>query len=137
MGIETENKIKIAEILKKSLFYIADRGFLNATPHELRLDDGQVIPGSVELAKILSARPIEKEVNKIPDFTIVTTEFVTTPEGRELVKIANEFKIILIGSIIAAQAYKFPVVSPIATPETSRLPPEQRIVFSRKFNTFI
>jgi len=116
--------------------------FVNATPHELKFAEKDVkIDGSVFLAKKLSARPVERVVAKIgvdEDIKIVTTEFEPTEEGERLAEIARELGINLVGSIISAQAYGYPpVVSPITTPETSRLPPPQRKVYLYKWNAYI
>jgi len=109
--------------------------FINCTPHPINFEDGTKIEGSVVCASKLAAKPIEKEVKTVNGIKIVTTDFKTTKEGEELVKEAKKKGYLLISSIIGAQAYKFPVVSPIATPETARLPPEQRKVFLRKWNS--
>jgi len=110
--------------------------FLNCTPHELRLDDGRVVRGNPELARILAARAIERTVERRPPVEFVTTTFETTDEGEKLCEEAAARGIFLVGSIIAAQAYGYPAVSPVTTPETSRKPPAERIVFSTKWNCY-
>jgi hypothetical protein len=131
------------EKFEKKIFEIEDTKFLNCTPHELRLDDGRIIPGEPELAKILTAKAIEVEIEQRlrkdfrgPGITIVTTKFLTNVEGGEFCQEAQNSGVLLIGSIIAAQAYKKPVVSPIATPETSRMPSGQRIIQTKKWNAY-
>lgn len=111
--------------------------FINATPHELIFEDGTEVIGSEALAKILTAKPIEREVMKEGNISYVTTEFEPTKEGIKLVREAEERGIKLIGSIVAAEAYKFPVVSPITTEETRRKPPAERRIYKFKWNTFI
>jgi len=127
----------LREWYEKSGFEVDGLKFINCTPHPLNLDDGRTIEGNVECAKILTATSEEKIIDAIGEIKFVTTEFEPSDEGKELAKEAEEEGYILIGSIISAQAYKYPpVVSPIATPETSRLPPQERKVFSRKWNAY-
>jgi len=121
---------------KESLFEVSGKKFYNCTPHELKLDDGRVIPGDVSCAKMLKALPQEKTIAEINDIKIVTTVFKKMPEAQKIIDEANKNFILLVGSIIAAQVYRKPVVSPITTPETSRLPPNQRIVYSKKWNAY-
>ena len=111
--------------------------FINATPHELIFEDGTKIKGSEVLAKIVSAKPVEREVMKEGNITYVTTEFEPTREGEEIVAEAQARGVKIIGSIIAAEAFKFPVVSPISTEETRRKPPAERRIYKFKWNTFV
>lgn len=117
--------------------------FVNASPHELKFDNGLYFEGNVELAKVVKASPIETLVGKIKgaegqEILLVKTDFV--PEMNEtivkLLEWAKKNNVYIISSIISAKAYGLPVISPIVTPETSRLPPAQRIVFSTKFNAY-
>jgi len=125
------------EKFKKYVFEINGQKFLNCTPHELKFDNGLTVEGSQELAQLLSAKPVEKAVETKDGITFVETVFETKDEGELLCFWAEQNGILLIGSIISAQAYKYPpVVSPIVTSETARLPPQQRIVFYNKFNVF-
>ncbi|MEX0569075.1 MAG: hypothetical protein Q6363_007965 [Candidatus Njordarchaeota archaeon] len=116
---------------------------INTSPHELKFDDGSILLGNVELAKILKAAPKEKVIKTVNTVTIVKTEFVPEEQGIELVQKIRELNkelskpVLLISSIISVQAYGYPVVSPITTPETSRLPPAQRVVFKNKFNSVL
>ena len=116
---------------------VGDVVIVNATPHELRFVDGTELAGSTFLARKLSARPVEESVAEKAKVKIVRTVFQPAPEGEEVVKLAREAGVLLAGSIISAQAYGYPpVVSPITTPETSRLPPPQRRVYLDKWNGY-
>ena len=117
--------------------------FINATPHVLRFDDGTVLQPNQELAKILTAKPQETKIDEFNGVAFVRTEFVGTDDGWKFVQAANDFnnaqsdaKVCIIGSIIAAQAYGAPVVSPITTPETTRAPPDRKVCFKNKFNAY-
>jgi len=116
---------------------------VNCTPHELKFTNGITLQGNQELADILKAKPVEEEVKQIMGIRLVRTEFERTKEGELLVTRVRHFNeqyptkpILLISSIISAQAYGFPVVSPITTPETSRKPPAERVVYIDKFNVY-
>jgi len=120
-----------------AMVQIEGQWFLNCTPHEIRLEDGTVINGSTWFAEKLKATPVQRiieEISKSP-FEFVETRFSTNEVADSLVRWAKHKEIILIGSIIAVNAFGFPVVSPIATPETSRKPPQERICFKFKWNT--
>lgn len=117
---------------------------VNCTPHPLKFNNGITLQGNQKLAEILRAKPVETELRQVMGIKLVRTDFETTEEGKFLVATIAEHNIrnpdkpvLLISSIISAQAYGFPVVSPIATPETSRKPPNERIVYIDKFNTFL
>jgi len=137
----------IQTALKESTSFVVEHEgkklfFINATPHVLRFDDGTVLQPNPELAEILTAKPKETKVDEFNGITFVRTEFQGTEEGWKLVVAANYFnahndiKVIFIGSIIAAQAYRAPVVSPITTPETTRAPPDKKVCFKNKFNAY-
>lgn len=117
---------------------------INTSPHELKFNDGTTLLGSVQLAKILKATPKETPLMSLRGgITLVKTDFERSEEGIRLVHEIIEFNkeaskpALLISSIISVQAYHYPVVSPIVTEETSRLPPAQRIVYKNKFNTIL
>jgi len=111
--------------------------FVNATPHELRFDDGSTVKGNPELAQVLSAGVEEREITRFAGIVFVSTEFIGLPEGYKLVAKARDAgNVFLIGSIIAAQAYRFPVISPITTPETARKPPDQKVCYKNKWNCY-
>jgi len=120
-----------------SMIQINGQWFLNCTPHEIRLEDGTVINGSTWFAEKLKATPVQRPIFELSKggFEFVETRFSTNEIAESLVRWAKAKQIILIGSIIAAQAFGFPVVSPIATPETSRKPPQERICYKYKWNT--
>ena len=109
---------------------------VNCTPHPLRFEDDRVINGNKELAAILKATPREKTVKTINDIELVTPQFLSESQGEQLCNYAKEQGFLLIGSIIAAQAYRKPVVSPVTTPETTRAPPTQRVIQRKKWTCY-
>ena len=113
---------------------------INTTPHELKFDNGSVLPGSVELAKILKATPKEAPLFTVGNITIVKTEWEKNNMALKLIEKIKKFNeesdkpALLISSIISVSAYGFPVVSPIA--HNPRAPPNERIMFTNKFNSW-
>ena len=134
-----------------TVFEVDDVTFINFTPHELRLDDGRIIAAAPEAqAKLLAATVEEKIIpehetmvhpkglNPDAKIELVTTIFKPSDIGNEVVDDALRAGVWLVGSIISAKAFAGTcVVSPIVTPETARKPPQERIVFSRKWNYFL
>ena len=125
-------------IPKELVFRVGECWFVNLTPHELRLSDGRVVPAAPgEVARLLEAKPVEEVSDMRGDVEFVRTRFERNERGEKLCFGASTVEqLYLVGSIISAQAYGFPVVSPVVTPETRRKPPSERIVFARRWNCF-
>ena len=71
---------------------------------------------------------------------LVTTEFVGTDEGRELIKMIFDTlgkDAIIIGSIIAMNAYVGDVKGMIPVPGFERVPPAQKRMRCDKFNVAV
>ena len=120
--------------------------FISALGHPLKFTDGRVLNPNAELAKLLTARAVEKEHLKFEDVSIVTTNFETDKDSiAKLEKVQLEFeqhypgyKIFFVGSIIATKVNwgtKIFVVSPIVTQETLRLPPDQKVCVINRWNS--
>jgi len=143
---EIVEELYLASIGNKKYPYCIKHGawlLVNATPHELNFNNGITLQGNLKLAEILKAVPKETIVKEELGIKFVRTEFEKNEIGelllnsiREHNKVFPRNQILLISSIISAQAYGFPVVSPITTPETSRKPPAERVVYIDKFNVF-
>ena len=118
--------------------------FISALAHELRFDNGLVLKPNQQLAQLLNSIPEEQVIQKIDDISFVKTTFKPNPENEvQLVHILDEFfetypktTSLFVGSIVAVQtAWRdINVVSPITTPETTRLPPNQKICYFNKWN---
>ena len=111
----------------------------NTTPHILRFFlDGWQKPIEVESHCILSASAIEKIISSINNITYVTSEFVGTDEGDELINKINAIapNAIIIGSMIAAQAYPNKVCAMVAHPDYMRVPTDQKRMLPNKFTIF-
>ncbi len=117
--------------------------FVSALAHELRFTDGSVLKANPELAKLLNSIPKEEIIPSRLKVTLVKTKFYPNPENeKKLIEIQNQFwetyktDIYFVGSIVAVQTKwsDIDVVSPITTPETTRLPPDQKICYLNKWN---
>lgn len=118
----------------------------NATPHAItfwREDWDEVV--IVESDEIISAVPEEKPHSCLqpyhsPDYEnvwLVETVFTGNENGREIVKRAREAGAeIIIGSIIAAQAYRGDVSAMIPCEGYERVPPAEKRMRPDKFTTY-
>ena len=124
---------------EKIVLELEDVFLIDTTPHEIKFEDGTVIPGSTELAKIVKATPKEKEVKTFGSLKLVTTEFEAFDEALKFIDAIKRFNktsskpALIISSLISVNAYGFPVVSPIAV--NPRAPPAERKCFKYKWNT--
>lgn len=113
---------------------------LNTTPHPLTMQDvnGELI--TVPISVLINAKAEEKAVNDL----FVETVFVGTPEGTEIIRdIEGTFKgtgcsdrLVIVGSIIAAQAYKGKVVGLCPVPGYERVAPSEKRMRCDKFTIF-
>lgn len=113
---------------------------LNTTPHPLTMQDvnGELI--TVPTSVLINARAEEKAVNDL----FVETVFVGTPEGKETImdiedtyaKTGCSDQLVIVGSIIAAQAYKGKVVGLCPVPGYERVAPSEKRMRCDKFTVF-
>ena len=113
---------------------------LNTTPHPLTMQDvnGKLI--TVPTSVLINARAEEKAVNDL----FVETVFVGTPEGKETImdiedtyaKTGCSDQLVIVGSIIAAQAYKGKVVGLCPVPGYERVSPSEKRMRCDKFTVF-
>lgn len=113
---------------------------LNTTPHSLTMQDinGELV--TVPTSIIINAKAEEKAVNDL----FVKTVFVGTSEGTEIIRdIEGTFKetgcpdrLVIVGSIIAAQAYKGKVVGLCPVPGFERVAPSEKRMRCDKFTVF-
>ena len=97
----------------------------------------------VPTSELLNAKPVEVPYKDGGLF--VTTEFIGSPEGEQLIAdIHNEFNesqdqndtLVIIGSIIAAQAYPGQVSGMVPVPGYERVAPDQKRMRCDKFTIF-
>ena len=114
---------------------------VNTTPHPVTIQDvnGNLI--SVPTSVLINAKAIEKQISPL----FVKTEFVGTDEGREIISSIKESfnqnavageTLVIIGSIIAAQAYPGEVFGLTPVPGYERVAPDDKRMRCDKFTTF-
>jgi hypothetical protein len=107
---------------------------MSALAHELVFDNGIMINANKGLAEKVKAIPEEKAVfYDCPQ--LVTSVFNGDSEVQKWINSLFNKNVVIITSLIGAQAYKL-TVSPVTTIETSRLPPKEKICYHDKWNTF-
>lgn len=113
---------------------------INTTPHSVTIQDTDGTPITVPNSVILNAKAEEKQVSDL----FVKTVFVPTEEGKEIIsEIKNAFKfqigtgtLVIVGSMIAAQAYPEDVVAMTPVPGYERVKPADKRMRCDKFTTF-
>lgn len=108
---------------------------INTTPHPCNFIDGEnvvVVPPS---GLIINAKVQEKAISDL----FVTTEFVGDEEGRAIITAIREVApdVVIIGSIIAAQAYPGEVAAMVPAPGYERVAPDQKRMRCDKFTIFL
>ena len=117
---------------------INNLNFFNATPHNIALwGEGCDEPIIVTPDTKIDARAVETTVRRASNFTLVKTEFVGTDEGRSTIVAAKAAGAdIILGSIIAAQAYPGEVFAMISCDGYERVAPQEKRMRFDKFTTF-
>lgn len=113
---------------------------LNTTPHPLTMQDtnGELV--TVPTSILINAKAEEKAVDNL----FVETVFVGTPEGKETIRdIEGTYaetgcpdRLIIISSIIAAQAYKGKIAGLCPVPGYERVAPAEKRMRCDKFTVF-
>lgn len=113
---------------------------INTTPHPIRFQSAsgevyEVPPCGV----LINARAVEESAGRHPSgVELVRTKFVPDPASEEaLARLeAENTGAIIVGSIIAAQAFPGRVLALVPAPGFERVPPEQKRMRDDKFTTF-
>jgi len=115
--------------------------FVNLTPHVIRFwQKSWAEPVEVESDGILSATVVERPTRGVhKELEYVTPTFKGNESGYKLVAaMCDEYgeDTLLIGSIIAAQAYPGHVVTMVAAPGYERVPPAEKRMRPDKFTVY-
>lgn len=113
---------------------------INTTPHSVTIQDTDGTPITVPSSIILNAKAEEKQVSDL----FVKTVFVPTEEGKTIIsEIKKAFKsqigtgtLVIVGSMIAAQAYPKDIVAMTPVPGYERVKPAEKRMRCDKFTTF-
>ena len=111
---------------------------LNATRHPICfLDDEWDAPLGVVTDEVITATVSEETVAMRDGLTFVRTRFTGTNEGSRVAQEAYENGAdVVVGSIIAAQAYPSLVFGMTPAPGYERVPPREKRMKPDKFTTF-
>jgi hypothetical protein len=113
---------------------------INVTPHPITMQnqDGEVY--TVEpCGTLVNARPVEEAAGTHPSGAeLVRTRFEADPASEEaLTKLERENPgAVIVGSIVAAQAFPGRVLAMIPVPGFERVPPAEKRMRDDKFTTF-
>ena len=113
---------------------------INVTPHPVTMQDQAGRVYTVEpCGTIINARPVEEDAGIHPSGAeLVRTRFVADPASEEaLARLEQENPgAVIIGSIIAAQAFPGRVLAMVPAPGFERVPPAEKRMRDDKFTTF-
>jgi hypothetical protein len=116
---------------------------INTTPHPIRFQNraGEVhyVYEVPPCGILINARPVEEPAGTHPSGAeLVRTRFVADPASEEaLTKLERENPdAIIVGSIIAAQAFPGRVLAMVPAPGFERVPPAEKRMRDDKFTTF-
>lgn len=110
---------------------------VNTTPHPISFGVGDEIV-SVPTSVLVNAKATETLARTEDGVEFVKTVFEGTPEGEEVIsKILQEYPgAVIVGSIIAAQAYPGKVFGMTPLPGYERVAPAEKRMNPHKFTTF-
>ena len=112
-------------------------GVVNTTPHPITFGVGDEIV-SVPTSVLVNAKATETLARTEDGVEFVKTVFEGTPEGEEVIsKILQECpEAVIVGSIVAAQAYPGKVFGMTPLPGYERVAPAEKRMNPHKFTTF-
>jgi len=131
-----ENKIE--NILQGAVKLPCGRMCIVSTPHPVTLGDDNSSFTIPNTGLLINAKPVERVVSSEDGVTFVTTEFQGDEETESLLRELHEKcpGIIILGSIIAAQAYPGLVCGLVPVTGFERVPPDQKRMRYDKFTIF-
>lgn len=108
----------------------------NATPHSIRFwREDWSEPVEVETDAAINAKPVETLVKTENNVQFVKTDFVGDDTGKSIINEVTQ-GVLIVGSIIAAQAYPGKVVAMTPAQGYERVAPDQKRMNPDKFSVF-
>lgn len=116
----------------------------NTTPHPITIQDMDGTLIEVPVSELVNAKVVEEEISDL----FVTTKFKESPDGRRVIgEIKDKFlktyglnetspKLIILGSVIAAQAYPEEVFGMVPVPGYERVAPAEKRMRCDKFTMY-
>lgn len=130
----------LAEGISAIVFETEGVCVVNTTPHGITMMDtsGEVV--DVPTSVLVNAKAVEEQVSPL----FVETHFVGTEEGAETIAMIEEAfantgrkeTLVIVGSIIAAQAYPGKIVAMTPCPGYERVSPTEKRMNCNKFTVF-
>jgi hypothetical protein len=113
------------------------RWYYNATPHPVTLQGKNEEIISIPPHGVINARAVERQSTTVhpAGVALVETDFIGTPEGDAILE-SIPAGVVIIGSIIAAQAYPGRVLGMVPVPGFERVPPAEKRMQAAKFTVF-
>jgi hypothetical protein len=110
----------------------------NSTPHPLTFwSPDWPEPVTVEPDEVINARPVEQVVERRNGVTLVRTAFEANEAGEAVIERALAAGAdVIVGSLIAAQAYPGRVVAMTPVPGYERVPTNEKRMNPDKFTVF-
>lgn len=108
----------------------------NATPHAIRFwRDDWSESLEIETDVLINAKPVETLVKTENNVQFVKTDFVGDDTGKAVIEAVPQ-GVLIVGSIIAAQAYPGKVVAMTPAPGYERVAPAEKRMNPDKFTVF-
>lgn len=123
---------------------IDDVIIVNATPHPIRFqkENGVIVEIPSDPNLVISAKAVEKKISDL----YVETKFEKTPEGEHILDEIYEWyageayegkeKLVVVGSVLAAQAYKGEVAAMTPAKGFERVAPDLKRMNPHKFTIY-
>ena len=132
--------LKLTELVE-SIVEVNGVKVINTTPYPIRLTNEELtLDVTVEASGILINAGVETTptYSCIDNVTLQMTEFIADKETKETIQdFLSEYPdVIIIGSMIAAQAYPGLVVAMVAHPDFMMVPPQEKRMLYNKFTVY-
>lgn len=121
-----------------TLVLVGSTTIINVTPHEIRFAVGDGVVTAPPSGVLINAKVVDSVVDHRGGVEFVKATFVAEAESEErLAALERDHPdAIIVGSIIAAQAYPGRVVGMVAAKGYERVPVSEKLMRADRFTTF-